>query len=124
MIARCASFAVVCQAAPLCEHNTQDYDARGAAYLSLNEMFARKINLVPAEVRRMIAFLRVWCLVELNAALRKGELVVIMKAGKMDKGEYPRGVHPGNVCAVQGCSCGGGLIEGVHCQTPSRAAWR
>ena len=83
VIARCASFAIVCQAAPLCEHNTQDYNARGDAYLSLNEMFARQIKLVPAEVRRMIAFLRVWCLVELNAALRKGDLVVIMKAGKM-----------------------------------------
>jgi len=29
----------------------------------MREMWARKIQLVPEEVRRMIAFLRVWCLV-------------------------------------------------------------
>ena len=81
MIARCASFAVVCQAAPLVNYDGE-YNERGAFYLSKSEMFERKINLVPAEVRKMIAFLRVWCLVEIHAALLRG-LVVIMKAGKM-----------------------------------------
>ena len=33
VIARCSSFAVVCQAALLCEGNRQDPNARGAAYL-------------------------------------------------------------------------------------------
>ena len=86
MIARCASFAVVCQAAPLVNYgvnyDAEDRAARGDAYLSMNEMFERKIQLVPAEVRRMIAFLRAWCLVEVDSALIS-KLVVIMKAGKM-----------------------------------------
>ena len=82
MIARCASFAVVCQAAPLVNYDAEDRNDRGDAYLSKHEMYARKIQLVPAEVRRMIAFLRAWCLVEVDSGLKHGR-VVIMKAGKM-----------------------------------------
>ena len=81
VVSRCKSFVVVCQAANLCEYNEQDRNARGAAYMSMDEMFARRIDLVPPEVRKLIAFLRVWCLVELFAAV-EAKLVVVMKAGR------------------------------------------
>ena len=67
-----SAFVVVCQAANLCEGNQKDPMARGAAYMSLSEMFERRIDLVPPEVRKLIAFLRVWCLVELFAAVEAG----------------------------------------------------
>ena len=81
VVRRCTSFVVVCQGAPLCNYDDDDNNARGAAYMSSNEMFARRIDLVPPEVRKLIAFLRVWCLVELAAAV-EAKLVVVMKAGR------------------------------------------
>jgi len=44
-------------------------------------VYGRKIDLIPAVDRKKIAFLRVWCLVEIAAAAKKIDMPIIMKCG-------------------------------------------
>ena len=65
VIARCASFAVVCQAAPAQLMTRRTNNAtRGGGYRA--PRCSR--GSIDCRTEEMIAFLRAWCLVELNAA--------------------------------------------------------
>ena len=70
VVRRCPSFVIVYQSVDL---DTLLTDRQG---------LARRFDLLPQSLRQGIAFLRVWCLVELMAAVRF-KRVVVMKVGSV-----------------------------------------
>ena len=68
-IAHCESFLCVCS-------YVESVDR-----MNLLDAVARKTDLIPSSDRKKIAFLRVWCLVEIAAAAKKADMPRIMKCG-------------------------------------------
>ena len=68
-IAHCNSFMCVCSYVEF------------AAKMERTDVLSRKIDLISANDRKKIAFLRVWCLVEIAAAAEKPDMPRIMKCG-------------------------------------------
>lgn len=69
-IEHCASFLCVCS-------YVNSIDS-----MSASDALSRKSGLIPASDRKKIAFLRVWCLVEIAAATRNKDMPIIMKCGR------------------------------------------
>ena len=91
VISRCSSFCLVCQSADI------------RAHLSGPQMFAKRTDLLPPAVRKGIAFLRIWCLVEIAAAKATTGLALVMKVGSMMTEEHrmsPFGPQPFSVFAA------------------------
>jgi hypothetical protein len=68
-IAHCSSFLCVCSYVD------------SVVEMEYFDVISRKIDLIPANDRKKIAFLRVWCLVEIAAAAEKPYMPRIMKCG-------------------------------------------
>merc|ERR1719424_62243 len=79
IVAKCSSFIIACQGYDTTGRN--GYPCLGD--LTPEQMFARQTHLLPEPVRKSIAFLRIWCLAEVVAALEV-EVVIVMKTGRLE----------------------------------------
>lgn len=78
VVRKCTSFVIACQ-----EFQTRkDNGITVLGNLTSQQAQARQVHLLPKEVRQSIAFLRIWCLAEVMAAVDV-DMAVIMKTGKM-----------------------------------------
>lgn len=68
VVRQCKSFLIVCSSLD------------EVSDLSYTERFTQNVSNLPMSVRSQIAFLRVWCLVEVHAAVLSG-VAIVMKGG-------------------------------------------
>ena len=68
-IENCPSFLIVCSFI----QEVKDFDWR--------DVLSRNVRKLPLSVRKLVAFLRVWCLAELNKAAMMPSMPIIMKCG-------------------------------------------
>ena len=79
VIEKCSSFLLVCESVNLETH------------LDIHQIIAQRIDLLPEQVRYVVAFFRAWCLLEIMTAIHAPGVVVIMKFGEMIMGEESDG---------------------------------
>ena len=94
------SFVVVCQGA----ETSLQQGVETFPGLSQMQLFARRIDLLPHSLRERIAFFRVWCLREIQLAVRSAGVAVVVKCGRASN-EPPlrRAAAAANGCANGPC---------------------
>ena len=78
VVRKCSSFVIACQAF----ETKRDRGAWVLSDLTQEQVRARQVHKLSDEIRRCIAFQRIWCLAEVIAAL-DSELAIVMKTGWM-----------------------------------------
>lgn len=69
------------------------------------QLFARRIDLLPAALRERIAFFRVWCLHEIQLAVRSVGVAVVMKCGRASTKSSSHKAAPSREAGGRNCFC-------------------
>lgn len=79
VIARCSSFVIACE-----RSETQEKDLQGRTFagMTIEQTFAKRVDLLPKEVRAKIAFFRSWCLLEIQTAVAAPNCAVVLRIGE------------------------------------------
>lgn len=81
VIDRCSSFVIACERA-----DTEEKENQGRTFvgMTIEQTFAKRVDLLAEEVRSKIAFFRSWCLLEIQTAVNAPNCAVVMRIGEPD----------------------------------------